>query len=330
MKKVKETNLNKEEISFEDSIRPQIFDHFVGQSEVKESLSLYIEAALKRGTTLDNVLFYGPPGLGKTTLAKIVANELGSNFHVTSGSVIEKPSDLIHSLVSLKDGDVLFIDEIHRLPKIVEEFLYPALEDKTIDIIVDSGKKDKVIERVKLAKFTVVAATTMAGMISAPLRDRFGIDYRLDFYSFSDLKFIAKRTAKVLHIEIEDIAAQLISHCARGTPRIVNRLLRRCQDYAEVKCNGVITSKVVNSTLKMLHIYNNGLNNMDISILKTIINVYNGGPVGINSLSATVNEDKETIETVNEPFLIQQGYIERTFRGRAITNKGKKLIGGLK
>lgn len=326
---IQSSETNKVELSFENTVRPQSFDSFIGQTNLKESLSLYVKAAIKKDAPLDHVLFYGCPGLGKTTLAKIIANELNSDFKVTSGAVIEKPSDLINTLVSLKRNDVLFIDEIHRMSKVVEEFLYPALEDGAIDIMIDSDNKNKNTHRIELAKFTVIGATTRAGMISAPLRERFGIDCRLEYYNEIELSYIAKRTADILGVKINSAAAELIARGARGTPRIANRLVRRCHDYAIVEARGTITKKVVQETFKMLRIYSNGLNSMDKKILETISEVYNGGPVGINALAASVAEDVETIETVNEPFLIQNGYIERTSRGRTITSKAKKfLIGG--
>ena len=326
---IHDSAFNSAEISFENTIRPQDFNSFVGQSELKESLSLYVRAALKRGTPLDHVLFYGCPGLGKTTLARIIANEIGGKFVVTSGSVIDKPSDLINTLVSLNRGDVLFIDEIHRIPKPVEEFLYPTLEDNAIDIMIDSDNgKSKDTHRIELAKFTVIGATTRAGMISAPLRERFGIDCKLEYYNEEELKLIAQRTASVLGVKINDTASEMIAKGSRGTPRITNRLVRRCHDYAIVEANNTITIKVVQETFRMLKIYKNGLNSIDTKILKTILDVYDGGPVGINALSATIAEDPETVEMVNEPFLIQNGFIERTPRGRAITAKARKFLMG--
>jgi len=326
---IQNKEVNKVELNFENSVRPQNFDSFIGQTNLKESLSLYVKAALKKDAPLDHVLFYGCPGLGKTTLAKIIANELNSDFKVTSGAVIDKPSDLINTLVSLKRNDVLFIDEIHRMSKVVEEFLYPALEDNAIDIMIDSTEnKGKNVHRIELAKFTVIGATTRAGMISAPLRERFGIDCRLEYYNEVELAYIAKRTADILGVKINNTAAEMLAKGARGTPRILNRLVRRCHDYAIIEAKGTITIKVVQETLKMLRIYSNGLNSMDKKILETISDIYDGGPVGINALAASVAEDVETIETVNEPFLIQNGYIERTSRGRIITSKAKKFLTG--
>ena len=325
---IHDTNSDSVETSFENSVRPQDFDNFIGQTDLKESLALYVKAALKKGIPLDHVLFYGSPGLGKTTLAKIIAKSLGTGFIVTSGAVIDKPSDLINTLVKLNKGDVLFIDEIHRMPKTVEEFMYPALEDCAIDIMID-GEKGKDTHRIELAKFTVIGATTRAGMISAPLRERFGIDCRLEYYNEVELKYIAKRTSEILKVKISDTAAELIAKGSRGTPRIANRIVRRCHDYAIVEANNAITLKVVQQTFKMLRIYSNGLNAMDSKILQTMLEVYDGKPVGINALAATVAEDAETIETVNEPFLIQNGYIERTARGRIITAKAKKFLMGV-
>jgi Holliday junction DNA helicase RuvB len=324
MKNVKEQN--KEEV-WENAIRPNTFESFIGQTDIKDSLSLYVKAAIKRGEALDHVLFYGSPGLGKTTLAKIIANTIGTNFFVTSGAVIEKASDLINSLIRLQKGDVLFIDEIHRLPKSVEEFLYPALEDNAIDIIMGDDK-GKSTHRVELAKFTVIGATTRAGMISSPLRERFGIDCRLEFYNELELSYIAKRTASLLGTKIYDKPAELIAKGARGTPRIVNKLVRRCKDYAEVEGNNTISLNAVQETFRMLKIDKNGLNGMDYKILRTILEVYNGGPVGIRAIGSTIDEDAETIETMHEPFLIQNGYIERTSRGRVITAKARKFLIG--
>ncbi|MCK9442229.1 MAG: Holliday junction branch migration DNA helicase RuvB [Methanothrix sp.] len=324
---IHDKNSNLAETSFENSVRPQNFDSFIGQTDLKDSLSLYVKASIKKGIPLDHVLFYGCPGLGKTTLAKIIANSLGSNFVVTSGAIIEKPSDLINTLVNLNRGDVLFIDEIHRIPKIVEEFMYPALEDCAIDIMVDS-EKGKNTHRVELAKFTVIGATTRAGMLSAPLRERFGIDCRLEYYNEVELKYIVKRTSEILKVKISDTAAELVAKGSRGTPRIANRIVRRCHDYAIIEANNNITLKVVKETFKMLRLYKNGLNAMDNKILKTMLDVYGGKPVGINALAATVAEDVETIEIVNEPFLIQNGYIERTSRGRIITDKAIKFLSG--
>ena len=324
MKKIQE----KEKDEFwENTIRPSTFDHFIGQTEIKESLSLYVRAAMKRGEALDHVLFYGSPGLGKTTLAKIIANTIGGNFIITSGAVIEKPSDLINSLIRLQKGDVLFIDEIHRLPKSVEEFLYPALEDSAIDIIIgdDNGKST---QRVELSKFTVIGATTRAGMISAPLRDRFGIDCRLEFYNELELSYIAKRTASLLNVRIYDKSAELIAKGARGTPRMTNKIVRRSKDYAQIEGNNTISMNAVQETFRMMQISKNGLNGMDHKILRTILEIYNGGPVGIKAIGATIDEDFETIETMHEPFLIQNSYIERTSRGRVITAKARKFLIG--
>ena len=320
--------MDSKEINFENNVRPQDFDSFIGQTELKDSLSLYVKAALKRKIPLDHILFYGAPGLGKTTLAKIIANELQSNFVVTNGSIIEKPADLLNTLITLKRGDVLFIDEIHRLPKVVEEFIYSALEDSVVDIIVEGEKGKKSTHRVDLAKFTVIGATTRAGMISDPLRERFGIDCKLEFYNEIELSYIARRTADILGVKISEKPSEFLAKGARGTPRLVNKLVRRCQDYALIEANGAITMNVVQETFKMLKIDKNGLNSEDYKLLRTILEIYNGGPVGIKALAATLAEDSETIENVCEPFLIQNGYIERRPRGRVITNKAKRLLTG--
>lgn len=316
-----------EEIKFENSIRPKIFEHFIGQSEIKDSLSLYVEAANKRSRALDHVLFYGAPGLGKTTLANIIANELGTeNFETTSGAVIQKPSDLNQTLMKMQDGGVLFIDEIHRLPKVVEEFLYPTLEDNALDLVIEEDGK-KVTQRIELAKFTVIGATTRAGMISAPLRDRFGINYRLEVYNISELTFIVERTASILNTPITEDAAEKIAKCSRGTPRKANSWVKKCSDYALVRGNGTIDIEVVEKTLEMEGVDESGLDRMDRKILRTMVEVYKGRPVGLSSLAATVDENQETIETMYEPFLVQQGYVVLTPRGRMITDSGKKKIG---
>lgn len=314
-----------EEKGFEATIRPKSFEQFVGQNHIKDSLSLYVKAAVKRNAVLDHTLFYGAPGLGKTTLANIVANEIGTSFHEASGATIQKPADLIATLVALEEGDVLFVDEIHRLPKVVEEFLYPALED--FKIVFPTGEKERKMMQVPLQKFTLVGATTRAGMISAPLRDRFGIDYHMEYYNLQELGYIAARTTKLMNAQIEKGAIEFIAKGARGTPRIVNRIVRRCKDVADIDGDGNITLKVAQQTFRMLRIDEKGLDELDRKILKALIEYHGGGPVGLNSLAVTVGEDDETIEAMHEPFLIQNGYIERTNRGRKATQYAYEQLG---
>lgn len=302
----------------EVSLRPQSIDEYVGQDKVKENLKIYIKAAKQRGESLDHVLLYGPPGLGKTTLAGIIANEMGVNLRVTSGPAIESQKDLVSFLTSLEDGDVLFIDEIHRLSRTVEEILYPAMEDREIDIFIGKGPSARSI-RLDLKHFTLIGATTRSGQISAPLRDRFGVIMRLELYTPEQLADIVMRSAGILGVRIERDGALEISSRSRGTPRIANRLLKRVRDIAEVDFDGVITEKVARAALERFEIDELGLDNFDRTMLSTIINIYNGGPVGLDTLAAAVGEEGITIEDVYEPYLMQIGFLARTARGRCVT-----------
>jgi Holliday junction DNA helicase RuvB len=316
---------NEEDTRIENSLRPQSLNEYIGQSKTKEKLDIFMQAAKLRNESLDHVLLYGPPGLGKTTLSHIIANEMGVNIKITSGPAIEKPGDLAAILNKLRPHDVLFIDEIHRLNMNVEEVLYPAMEDYVLDIIIGKGPSAKSV-RIELPKFTLVGATTRAGNLTAPLRDRFGMILRLDLYSKSELNLIAKRSSKVLETEIHNNAAIEIAKRSRGTPRIVNRLLKRVRDYAQVVGEGVITEEITNSALKLLEIDKIGLDKVDRKILYSILYKFSGGPVGLNTLSASTGEEITTIQDVYEPFLIKNGFIKRTPRGRVITELGKKHI----
>ena len=317
---------NELEERLENSLRPASLDEYIGQDKVKENMKIYIEAAKKRGEPLDHCLFYGPPGLGKTTISTIIANEMHSNIKITSGPAIEKPGDLAAILTSLSEYDVLFIDEIHRLSKSVEEILYPALEDFTLDIVIGKGPSSKSI-RLDLPKFTLIGATTKAGSLTTPLRDRFGIIHRLELYSIEDLSTIVKRSSKILNIEIEKEAAVEIARRSRGTPRIANRLLKRERDYAMVLGNGKIDLKIAKHALNKLEIDELGLDEIDRKLLESMIIQYGGRPVGIEALAVTIGEEVDTIEDVYEPYLIQIGFIARTLRGRMVLPPAYKHLG---
>ena len=310
----------------DNTIRPETIEEYVGQTDVKENIKVFIEAAKIRNEPLDHVLLYGPPGLGKTTLAFIIANELGVNIKTVSGPSIEKSGDLAAVLSSLEPGDVLFIDEIHRMPRYIEEILYPAMEDFSLDIIVGSDESSRNI-RIDLPPFTLVGATTRAGDLSSPLRDRFGITSKLEYYTIEELTQIVKRTARVLETEIDDDAALELAKRSRGTPRIANRLFKRVRDFAIVENDGKIDLKLCNKALKRLKVDELGLDNTDHELLLAIINRFNGGPVGIDALSASIGEETTTIEDVYEPYLLQTGLLKRTSRGRVVTPKGYEILG---
>lgn len=307
-----------QEISFEMSLRPQTLKQYIGQTKVKENLEIFIKAAKMRQETLDHVLLYGPPGLGKTTLAAIIANEMGVNIRTTSGPAIERPGDLAAILTALEPGDVLFIDEIHRLPRTIEEVLYPAMEDFCLDIVIGKGPSARSV-RLDLPPFTLVGATTRAGALSAPLRDRFGVLSRLEYYNESQLQNIVMRTAEVLETEIDDSAAVELARRSRGTPRIANRLLRRVRDFAQVKGDGDINEGLAKEALELLQVDRLGLDHIDHKLLRGIIEKYRGGPVGLETIAATIGEEAHTIEDVYEPYLLQIGFLQRTPRGRIVT-----------
>ncbi len=312
------SELDNEEVQYDNSLRPSQLAEYVGQEKIKENLNIFIAAAKMREESLDHVLFYGPPGLGKTTLANIIAGEMGANLKSTSGPVIEKTGDLAALLTNLKKGDVLFIDEIHRLSNVIEEILYSAMEDYKLDIMIGQGPSARSI-KLELPPFTLVGATTRAGLLTSPLRDRFGVVHRLDYYNEKELETILTRSAGILEIAIVPEGANEIARRSRGTPRIANRLLRRVRDYAQVKADGIITREVANDALEMMEVDGKGLDKMDHKLLLAMIEKYSGGPVGIENLAASISEEKDTIEDVLEPYLIQTGFIQRTPRGRVAT-----------
>ena len=320
------TGLTETDTDIENSLRPKTLEDYIGQDKVKENLAVYIEAARTRGEALDHVLLYGPPGLGKTTLAGIIANEMGVNIRVTSGPAIEKQGDLAALLTNLQEGDVLFIDEIHRLNRSVEEVLYPAMEDRALDIIIGKGPSARSI-RLDLAKFTLIGATTRAGSLSAPLRDRFGVILRLELYTDEQLATIVKRSAGILNIPIEQDGALQIASRSRGTPRIANRLLKRSRDFAQVKYDGVINAEAAEDALSRMEIDQLGLDGIDRRLLTTMIKNYNGGPVGLETIAAAIGEEAVTIEDVYEPYLMQIGFLSRTPRGRCVTPAAYRHLG---
>lgn len=325
-KRIIQTEMASEDVVIEKGLRPETLEQYVGQKKAKTNLKIFIEAAKSRKEPLDHVLFYGPPGLGKTTLASIIANEMGVNIKVTSGPAIEKPGEMAAILNNLSENDILFIDEIHRLNRQVEEVLYPAMEDYSIDIMIGKGQGARSI-RLDLPKFTLVGATTRAGLLTAPLRDRFGVINKLEFYSVDELKKIITRSASLLGVEIEENGAVEMARRSRGTPRLANRLLKRVRDFAQVKYDGIITYDVANMALDMLEVDKLGLDKGDRSILETIIYKFSGGPVGLDTLAAALGEDSGTLEDVYEPYLIQNGLIQRTPRGRIVTDLAYTHIG---
>ena len=321
-----ETNLMEEDMKIEGSLRPQTLVDYIGQTKVKDILKIYIEAAKQRGDALDHVLFYGPPGLGKTTLAGIIANEMGVHMKVTSGPAIEKPGEMAAILNNLQEGDLLFVDEIHRLNRQVEEVLYPAMEDYAIDIMIGKGATARSI-RLDLPRFTLVGATTRAGLLTAPLRDRFGMIHRLEFYTVEELKIIILHSARILGVEIEEKGAVELARRSRGTPRLANRILKRVRDFAQVKYEGVITEEIAKTALDLMDVDKMGLDHMDRNILVTLIEKFKGGPVGLDTLAAAIGEDAGTIEDVYEPYLIQNGFLNRTPRGRVVTDAAYQHFG---
>jgi Holliday junction DNA helicase RuvB len=317
-----------EEAALEVNLRPRKLDEFVGQTRIKENLKVFIDAALMRKEPLDHVLFFGPPGLGKTTLATIIANELNVNIKTTSGPVLERPGDLAAILTNLSDGDILFVDEIHRMSRVVEEVLYPAMEDFSLDIIIGQGPNARTL-KLNLPRFTLVGATTRTGMLTSPLRDRFGVICRLEFYDTAELREIACRSARLLDTELHEDAADEIARRSRGTPRIANRILKRIRDFAQVRGDGRINMKITQEALDALEVDKLGLDDVDRKLLNVIIDKFNGGPAGIEAIAATLREDRDTIEDVYEPFLLQEGLIERTARGRLATRRAYEHLGKL-
>ncbi len=315
-----------EDAQYEAGLRPRVLDEYIGQDRIRENLQVAIAAARQRGEALDHVLLHGPPGLGKTTLAYVIGNEMGVPVRATSGPAIEKPGDLVGIVTNLKKNEVLFIDEIHRMSPTVEEILYPALEDYEVDIVIGQGPSARTV-KIPIERFTLIGATTRTGLLTSPLRSRFGIVHRLEFYTPADLEEIVRRSAKIMNVPIDAAAAAEIAKRARGTPRIVNRLLRRVRDYAQVRANGTITLEVAHAGLKLLEVDENGFDEVDRKLLRTIIDKFGGGPVGLNTIAAAISEEKDAIEDIYEPFLIQIGFLDRTPRGRVATPRAYGYFG---